>query len=100
MVGDTLVVIMMSILAATLFVLLPVVLFFWLILRKRSDRGMSGKEEDKLRHIWNGLQRMEHRIENLETILAGQRRGDPLDDAARRENVRAGRIDSDPHARW
>ena len=91
--GETFVLTMVSIVAVTLIVCLPVVLFFWLVLRKRRERGMSGNEEDKLRHIWNGLQRMEQRIENLETIIAGQRRRDPLDDAERGENVRTGRFD-------
>ena len=55
---------------------------------------MSGNEEDKLRHIWGGLQRMERRIENLEAILAPERRSDPLHDATRSENVRTGRFDT------
>lgn len=95
MAGETFVVVVMSILAATLIVCLPVVLFFWLILRKRSgSNNVSVQEEDKLRHIWAGLQRMEQRIENLETILAGKRRRDPLEDEARGEDVRTGRFDN------
>lgn len=95
MAGETLVVVLMSIVAATFIVCLPVVLFFWLILRKRSGRkNVSDQEEDKLRHIWAGLQRMEQRIENLETILAGRRRRDPMDDEARGEDVRTGRFDN------
>lgn len=95
MAGETFVVVVMSILAATLIVCLPVVLFFWLILRKRSgSSNVSGQEEDKLRHIWAGLQRMEQRIENLETIFAGKRRRDPLEDEARGEDVRTGRFDN------
>ena len=92
--GETFVIAMMSILAATLIVCLPVVLFFWLVLRKRSSRRVSGNEEDKLRHVWDGLQRMERRIENLEAILAPRRRRDPLQDAARSEDVRTGRLDA------
>ena len=94
MAQETFFVVMMSIFATTLIVCLPVVLFFWLVLRRRSSRGMSRSEEDKLHHIWSGLQRMERRIENLEAILAPQRRRDPLQDAARSEDVRTGRLDT------
>ena len=94
MAQETFFIAMMSLFATTLIVCLPVVLFFWLVLRKRSNRSMSGNEEDKLHHIWSGLQRMERRIENLEAILTPQRRNDPLQDAARSENVRTGRLDT------
>ncbi len=95
MVGQTLFFVILAVLSATLIVCLPVALFFWLVLRKRSDRSaVPDKEEDKLRKIWSGLQRMEQRIENLETILAGKRKRDPFEDAARREDVRAGRFDN------
>ncbi len=94
MVEESFAVAVLAIIATTIIACLPVVLFFWLILRKRPERGKSANDEEKLRHIWNGLQRMEQRIENLETIMAGQRRRDPLDDAARSEDVRAGRLDA------
>lgn len=85
--------IIFSALSATFLACLPVALIIWLLVRKRSSRSaVSDSEEDRLRHIWNGMQRLEQRIENLETILAGKRRSDPLDDAVRSEDVRTGRF--------
>lgn len=46
---------------------------FRLIEGRRSTRQLSREEDRLLRDIWDGLQKMESRVTNLETILIGKR---------------------------
>jgi len=43
--------------------------FFRLVGGRRSARTLSEEESKTLEELWLGLQKMEERIENLETIL-------------------------------
>lgn len=43
--------------------------FFRLVGGRRSARTLSEEESKMLEELWLGLQKMEERIENLETIL-------------------------------
>jgi len=72
--GGVFIIVVLSILAATLICCLPIVLVFWAVMRKRRHREENGNEEVRLRRIWDGLQRMEDRLENIETIVGTQRR--------------------------
>lgn len=59
-----------------LFIFLFVVAFgfFRLSLKRRDSRSLSSEEGRQLQEIWEGLQKMEERIHNLETILIRQER--------------------------
>ena len=72
--GGIFIVVVLSILAATLICCLPIVLVFLAVMRKKAGRTRTGDEEARLRHIWDGLQKMEQRLENIETIVAPRRR--------------------------
>lgn len=65
---------MTSIIALTTFLCLPVVMIFWPRIRRQDSQRLSAKEEKSLRETWDDLQRMEQRIENLETILLERER--------------------------
>lgn len=71
---------LVSIISGTLIVCLPVVLVFWMIARRRDKRMLSGEEEQLLRETFEGLRKMEERINNLETILleSERKQRDPL----------------------
>lgn len=86
--GGVFIIVILSILAATLICCLPIVLAFMAVSRKKRLRTESGNEEERLRHIWEGLQKMEARLENIETIVAPRRRGDTKErsDSARYTN--------------
>jgi phage shock protein B len=58
-----------SIIAGTLIICVPVVMVFWMIARRRDRRMLSHQEEQLLRETFEGLRKMEDRINNLETIL-------------------------------
>ncbi|MBI3735548.1 hypothetical protein HY256_03435 [Candidatus Sumerlaeota bacterium] len=45
-----------------------------LISGRRGSRAMSEDESRTLQELWNGLQKMEERITNLETILLHRER--------------------------
>lgn len=62
------------VLACTIVTCLPIVLIIWLVSRKRGGHNMTSDEEERLRSLWSLLQRMEERVENLETILDARRR--------------------------
>ena len=72
--GGTFLIVVLSILATTLICCLPIVLIFWAVMRKKAGRARNGDEEARLRRIWDGLQKMEARLENIETIVAPRRR--------------------------
>jgi len=74
--GGTFIVVVLSILSATLICCLPIVLVFWAVARKRGGHKRNGDEEARLRDIWDGLQKMEQRLQNIETIVAPRRRDD------------------------
>ncbi|UCE02232.1 MAG: hypothetical protein JSW67_13415 [Candidatus Latescibacterota bacterium] len=93
--SDGFVIALIGIIAMTTIICLPIILVFWLVARKRSDRQMSTNEEERLRRIWAGLQKMEERIDNLETILSARPRKDELERAARGADVRSGRVEPD-----
>lgn len=100
MVGNEIfIIVMISILALTLIVCLPIALVFWLVARKRTNRHMSGNEEDRLKQIWSGLRRMEERVENLETILATKRGKSDSERAGDGEDIAARRLHREPHSR-
>ena len=67
--GGVFIIVVLSILAATLICCLPIVLVFWAAMRKKRDKQDRGNEEVRLRRIWDGLQRMEDRLDNIETIV-------------------------------
>jgi hypothetical protein len=68
------IIVVLSILSATLICCLPIVLVFWAVTRKRRQKQDRGDEELRLRRIWDGLQRMEERLDNIETIISPARR--------------------------
>jgi len=72
--GGVFIIAVLSILAATLICCLPIVLVFLAVTRKRRRREARGDDELRLRRIWDGLQRMEERIDNIETIVGDQHR--------------------------
>jgi hypothetical protein len=72
--GGVFIIVVLSILAATLICCLPIVLVFWAAMRKKRDGHQRGNEEARLRRVWDGLQRMEDRLENIETIIGSRRR--------------------------
>jgi len=72
--GGVFIVVVLSILAATLICCLPIVLVFWAAMRKKRNKEERGGEEVRLRRIWEGLQRMDDRLENIETIVGSRRR--------------------------
>lgn len=72
--GGVFIIVVLSILAATLICCLPIVLVFWAVMRKKRRGTENGNEEVRLRRIWDGLQRMEDRLENIETIVGTRRR--------------------------
>jgi phage shock protein B len=51
------------------FLTVLVILRFILKLRREKTRSLTDEEERTLRELWKGLQRMEERVSNLETIL-------------------------------
>jgi hypothetical protein len=73
----TFIIVVLSILSATLICCLPIVLVFWAVTRKKRHQRDRGDEELRLRRIWDGLQRMEERLDNIETIVAPGRRDRP-----------------------
>ena len=70
----TFLIVVLSILSATLICCLPIVLVFWAVARKRKHRAEDSNDEARLRRIWDGLQRMEDRLDNIETIVGKPRR--------------------------
>jgi len=50
-------------------VVAPCWIIFHYVTQWKSARGLSGEEEQLLEDIWNSAQRMETRINSLETIL-------------------------------
>ncbi len=58
-----------SIIAGTLIICVPIVMVFWMIARRKDRHMLSHKEEQLLRETFEGLRKMEDRINNLETIL-------------------------------
>ena len=74
--GGVFIIVVLSIISATLICCLPIVLAFMAATRKRRKHTENGNEEERLRRIWEGLQKMEARLENIETIVAPRRRGD------------------------
>lgn len=57
-----------------IFLLVVTIGFFRMSLRRRDSRSLSAEEGRMLVEIWDGLQKMEARIDNLETILIGKER--------------------------
>ena len=62
-------IVLASITAGTLVICVPIVMVFWMIGKRRDNRMLSTKEEQLLRETFEGLRKMEERINNLETIL-------------------------------
>jgi len=52
---------------------LPVIIVY-LVTRGKDSKKSNGQEEKLLRETWDNLNRMENRIENLETILLERER--------------------------
>ncbi len=73
--SEVFVIVVLAIIAATLICCLPIVLAFMAATRKKRNRAESGDEEERLRRIWEGLQKMEARLDNIETIVGKGRRG-------------------------
>lgn len=63
------IIVMVSILGGFAFLIVCAVGFFRLLQGRRSARELSREESRMLQDIWNGLQKMETRVSNLETIL-------------------------------
>lgn len=63
-----------SIVSGTLIICVPIVMVFWMIAKRRDRRMLSGQEERLLRETFEGLRKMEERINNLETILLDSER--------------------------
>ena len=74
--GGVFIIVVLSIISATLICCLPIVLAFMAATRKKRKHSENGDEEERLRRIWEGLQKMEARLENIETIVAPHRRGE------------------------
>jgi len=53
---------------ALLFVAFPAVILHYIV-KWRSSKGLSSDDERMLEDLWHSAQRMEKRIETLETIL-------------------------------
>jgi phage shock protein B len=58
-----------SIIAGTLIICVPIVMVFWMVAKRRDNRMLNSQEERLLRETFEGLRKMEDRINNLETIL-------------------------------
>lgn len=58
-----------AIIAGTLIICVPIVMVFWMVAKRRDNRMLNSQEERLLRETFEGLQKMEDRINNLETIL-------------------------------
>ncbi len=59
---------------AMIFVAFPAVIAHYLV-RWRESKGLSSDDERMLEDLWRAAQRMEKRIETLETILDDQAPG-------------------------
>lgn len=68
------IIIMTAIVGGLTFLCLPIVMVFWSRVKRQDSRRLSDQEEKSLRETWDDLQRMEQRIENLETILLERER--------------------------
>lgn len=67
-------IVLASITAGTLVICIPIIMVFWMIGKRRDNRMLSTKEEQLLRETFEGLRKMEERINNLETILLDSER--------------------------
>lgn len=71
---EVFVIVLISIISGTLIICVPIVMLFWMIGKRRDRKMLSGQEERLLRDTYEGLQKMEERINNLETILLSSER--------------------------
>lgn len=67
-----------------IFVVFPAVIAHYLV-RWRETKGLSSDDERMLEDLWRAAQRMEKRIETLETILDDQAPGWRSDERATEE---------------
>ena len=54
---------------ATAIVIVFMAMMFSIIRGKRKGRSLTDEEGAMIQDLWNGIQKMEQRINNLETIL-------------------------------
>ena len=66
--GETLGILMMVVVA-------PLWIIFHYITKWKSAKGLTGEDEKMLQELWESAQRMESRINALETILDEERQG-------------------------
>lgn len=66
--GETLGILLMVVVA-------PLWIIFHYITKWKSAKGLTGEDEKMLQELWESAQRMESRINALETILDEERQG-------------------------
>ena len=69
MTGEIFTIIMVSIGCGTAIVIVFLAMLFGLIKNRRRQRTLTNDEGEVLEQVWDGLQKMEDRINNLETIM-------------------------------
>jgi phage shock protein B len=63
---------LVSIICGTIFLCLPVILLIQLIKRRKENRSLNDEESELLQELWDGIQKMDDRMTNLETIVLSQ----------------------------
>ncbi len=64
---------LMGAFCVTVMIVLPILLLVTFLKRsKRRETGMTGAEAELMQELYQGLSRLESRVESLETILLGK----------------------------
>jgi phage shock protein B len=63
---------LVGIICGTVFLCLPVILLIQLIKRRKENRSLNDEESELLQELWDGIQKMDDRMTNLETIVLSQ----------------------------
>jgi phage shock protein B len=67
--GEVFIVAVVAIICGTVIVVVFMGMLFSLVRGRRKGRNISEDEGAMIQDLWNGIQKMEQRINNLETIL-------------------------------